>query len=201
MALRWYWARPLARDPKAEQPRTHHPPPGRLDQQHDHARSRGHACVDGRAASSRRDDRLRAPRRRGSAGDKTPSPARRFVNAHNLNVSVENRAYAKALRAADYVLPDGIGVKLAARIPRAGPCATTSTAPIFPPPSCSRSTRSRDRVFLLGAEPRGSSTAPRPPSSSASPASRLSACTTATSTNPRRKPRSATTSTTPTQTW
>lgn len=38
-----------------------------------------------------------------------------FVNAHNLNVAREHAEYARALRSVDYVFPDGIGVKLAAR--------------------------------------------------------------------------------------
>ena len=39
-----------------------------------------------------------------------------FLNAHCANVRAKDSAYAAALQRADYVLPDGIGVELAARM-------------------------------------------------------------------------------------
>ncbi|MEQ8877088.1 MAG: WecB/TagA/CpsF family glycosyltransferase [Phycisphaerales bacterium] len=47
------------------------------------------------------------------------SPGRRtvfFLNAHCANIRARNAAYAATLERADYVLPDGIGVELAARM-------------------------------------------------------------------------------------
>lgn len=47
------------------------------------------------------------------------SPGRRtvfFLNAHCANIRASNASYAAALARADYVLPDGIGVELAARM-------------------------------------------------------------------------------------
>lgn len=47
------------------------------------------------------------------------APGRRtvfFLNAHCANIRASNASYAAALARADYVLPDGIGVELAARM-------------------------------------------------------------------------------------
>ena len=38
-----------------------------------------------------------------------------FMNAHCSNVAASDRAYGDALASADMVLPDGIGIELAAR--------------------------------------------------------------------------------------
>ena len=51
------------------------------------------------------------------------SPGRRtvfFLNAHCANIRASNASYAAALARADYVLPDGIGVELAALAHLAG---------------------------------------------------------------------------------
>ncbi|MGV6839649.1 MAG: WecB/TagA/CpsF family glycosyltransferase [Planktomarina sp.] len=39
-----------------------------------------------------------------------------FVNAHCINVAAKDTAYTEALKTADFVLPDGIGVSLAAKL-------------------------------------------------------------------------------------
>ncbi|WP_370230406.1 sugar transferase [Cognatishimia sp.] len=47
------------------------------------------------------------------------SPGRRkvaFMNAHCMNVATRSEDYAHALRRADYVLPDGIGIEIAAKL-------------------------------------------------------------------------------------
>jgi len=47
------------------------------------------------------------------------APGRRrvnFMNAHCFNVMAQNRQYAEAVNSSDFLLPDGIGVSLAAKM-------------------------------------------------------------------------------------
>lgn len=75
-----------------------------------------------------------------------------FVNAHNLNVACEHAEYARALRSVDYVLPDGIGVKLAARMKGHALRHNLNGTDLFAP-LMSALGELHAGVFVLGAEP------------------------------------------------
>ena len=74
------------------------------------------------------------------------APGRRtvfFLNAHCANIRAGNASYAAALARADYVLPDGIGVELAAR-DRAHGVAVQSEVARYACAWCSTSSTSSD---------------------------------------------------------
>lgn len=74
-----------------------------------------------------------------------------FVNANNLNVYTENKPYARALLDSDFILPDGIGVKLAARMTGQALSQNLNGTDLFP--VLMRSLESiNGSIFLLGAE-------------------------------------------------
>ena len=75
-----------------------------------------------------------------------------FVNAHCLNVRATHRGYAAALARADYVLPDGIGVDLAARM--TGHRLTQNlNGTDFVPELLARAAKRGLSVFLVGGRP------------------------------------------------
>ncbi|WP_375691801.1 WecB/TagA/CpsF family glycosyltransferase [Pseudooceanicola sp. LIPI14-2-Ac024] len=84
------------------------------------------------------------------------SPGRRsrvaFLNAHCVNVAARDRDYADALATADMVLPDGIGVELAARMTGAR-IAENLNGTDFTPALLRGAAARGMSVFLLGARP------------------------------------------------
>ena len=81
-----------------------------------------------------------------------PASVLAFVNAACFNEKVENSDYATAVQAADRVLPDGIGVKLAARFQGVSLVANVNGTDLFPR-LCERAVEEHLSVFLLGARP------------------------------------------------
>lgn len=75
-----------------------------------------------------------------------------FLNAHCANLRAGDRAYASALARADMVLPDGIGVELAARM-SGGPLADNLNGTDFTPALLREAAKRGLSVFLFGARP------------------------------------------------
>lgn len=83
------------------------------------------------------------------------APGRRrvaFFNAHCGNVMAQDAGYAEALATADLVLPDGIGVELAARMTGQHFTANLNGTDLVPALMAEAATRGLS-VFLLGAAP------------------------------------------------
>ena len=75
-----------------------------------------------------------------------------FLNAHCANLRARNRTYAAALARADMILPDGIGVELAARMTGAG-LTENLNGTDFTPALLHQAARRGQSVFLFGARP------------------------------------------------
>ena len=75
-----------------------------------------------------------------------------FLNAHCANIRVSDQAYRSAVARADYVLPDGIGVELAAKM-RGHHLVANLNGTDFVPLLLRRAARQGLSVFLLGAAP------------------------------------------------
>ena len=75
-----------------------------------------------------------------------------FLNAHCANLRARNRTYAAALARADMILPDGIGVELAARMTGAR-LTENLNGTDFTPALLHRAARRGLSVFLFGARP------------------------------------------------
>jgi len=75
-----------------------------------------------------------------------------FLNAHCVNTAAHDKAYARALRAADVVLPDGAGISLAAKLTgrklRENLNGTDLCMPL-----CREAARQGKSIYLLGAAP------------------------------------------------
>ncbi len=75
-----------------------------------------------------------------------------FMNAHCCNVRRKNKDYARAVAAADFLLPDGVGVSLAAKM--AGQDLTANlNGTDFVPHLLARAARQGKSVFLFGGKP------------------------------------------------
>lgn len=81
-----------------------------------------------------------------------PASMLAFVNAACFNEKVENPQYARALEAAERLLPDGIGVKLGARFKNVSLVANVNGTDMFPR-LCERAVEHDLGIFLLGARP------------------------------------------------
>lgn len=81
-----------------------------------------------------------------------PASVLAFVNAACFNEKVENPDYAATVDAADLVLPDGIGLKLAARLQGVSLVANVNGTDLFPR-LCERAAEENLSIFLLGARP------------------------------------------------
>ncbi len=75
-----------------------------------------------------------------------------FINAHCVNVAVKHKAYAASLRCADYLLPDGSGISLAARLKGQRFQDNLNGTDLFLP-LCEAAARQGKSIFLLGAAP------------------------------------------------
>ncbi|MFC3613030.1 WecB/TagA/CpsF family glycosyltransferase [Lutimaribacter marinistellae] len=75
-----------------------------------------------------------------------------FVNAHCVNVRASDEGYAAALDRADLLLPDGIGVELAAKM-RGTPLAANLNGTDFTPALLRQAARWGLSVFLIGGTP------------------------------------------------
>ncbi len=75
-----------------------------------------------------------------------------FLNAHCVNSASKDRSYTRALRAADFVLPDGSGISLAAKF--VGKRLTENlNGTDLCRPLCEEAARRGLSIFLLGAKP------------------------------------------------
>jgi exopolysaccharide biosynthesis WecB/TagA/CpsF family protein len=75
-----------------------------------------------------------------------------FVNAHCVNTAAGDPAYARALRAAEFVLPDGSGILLAARMAGRRLTANLNGTDLCRP-LCREAARRGLSVYLLGSRP------------------------------------------------
>ncbi|MDA7423940.1 WecB/TagA/CpsF family glycosyltransferase [Thalassococcus lentus] len=75
-----------------------------------------------------------------------------FLNAHCANLRAKDREYASALARADAILPDGIGVELAARMSGGG-LTENLNGTDFTPALLHAASRRGMSVFLFGARP------------------------------------------------
>ncbi|WP_425040318.1 WecB/TagA/CpsF family glycosyltransferase [Primorskyibacter sp. S187A] len=75
-----------------------------------------------------------------------------FFNAHCANERARTPAYARALRRAEFVLPDGIGIELAARLDGRA-LAENLNGTDFVPALLARAAKAGRSVFLLGGRP------------------------------------------------
>ncbi len=74
-----------------------------------------------------------------------------FINAHCFNISLKNTIYLKALRKADYVLNDGIGIKIGARLLNIDLIENMNGTDLIPK-LIKLSYQNKKRIFLLGAK-------------------------------------------------
>jgi len=76
-----------------------------------------------------------------------------YANAHVVNLAGTDDRLTEALRWADLVYPDGVGVTLAARLLGARSFPRRMTAADFIGPACENFSRAGLRIFLLGGVP------------------------------------------------
>ena len=75
-----------------------------------------------------------------------------FVNAHCVNVAARDRSYREALRQADMLLPDGSGMRIAARMCGSSYGDNLNGTDLFPL-ICEEAARRGARIYLLGGKP------------------------------------------------
>ena len=75
-----------------------------------------------------------------------------FINAHCVNIARSSAHYRAALAGSDLLLPDGIGVELAARMARKKKPENLNGTDLFPL-ICERAAIEGAGIFLLGGEP------------------------------------------------
>jgi len=75
-----------------------------------------------------------------------------FINAHCINVASGDRNYRHALRRSDMLLPDGIGMRLAARLAGRSMVENLNGTDLFPV-LCARAAVCSLPIFLLGGQP------------------------------------------------
>ena len=75
-----------------------------------------------------------------------------FVNAHCINVSVRDGAYRDALTAAEIILPDGIGMRIAGRLAGTHVRGNPNGTALFPR-LCRLIQKKRRSVYFYGAQP------------------------------------------------
>ncbi|MEL6167493.1 MAG: WecB/TagA/CpsF family glycosyltransferase [Pseudomonadota bacterium] len=75
-----------------------------------------------------------------------------FLNAHCVNSAARDKTYTRALRAADYLLPDGSGISLAAKMTGQKLTANLNGTDLCRP-LCEEAARRGLSVYLLGARP------------------------------------------------
>ncbi|MEM9147415.1 MAG: WecB/TagA/CpsF family glycosyltransferase [Pseudomonadota bacterium] len=83
-----------------------------------------------------------------------------FVNAHCVNIAARHKSYARTLRAAEYLLPDGSGISLAARLSGGRLRENLNGTDLFLP-LCRAAAAHGKSVYLLGAAPGVASIAAR----------------------------------------
>ena len=76
-----------------------------------------------------------------------------FINAHYLNVSINDSSYRQALNSSDLLLPDGSGVHLAGKMLGLKIKENVNGTDLLPL-LCAKSSLQKMSFFLLGAQPR-----------------------------------------------
>ena len=74
-----------------------------------------------------------------------------FVNAHCVNVMMADSHYARILRRSDLLLPDGSGMRIAAKLANLSMGDNLNGTDLFPE-MCARAAEQRQPIFLLGGE-------------------------------------------------
>ncbi len=74
-----------------------------------------------------------------------------FINAHCFNISLKNNIYLKSIREADFVLNDGIGIKIGARLLNIDLIENMNGTDLIPK-IIRLSYQNKKRIFLLGAK-------------------------------------------------
>jgi exopolysaccharide biosynthesis WecB/TagA/CpsF family protein len=75
-----------------------------------------------------------------------------FINAHCINMVHSDPAYREALAAADFLLPDGSGIAIAARLAGHESGENLNGTDLFPE-LCRHAARRGQKIFLLGGRP------------------------------------------------
>ena len=75
-----------------------------------------------------------------------------FLNAHCVNTATQDSAYQRALKAADFILPDGAGISLAAKMTGQTFKANLNGTDLCEP-LCREAARRGLSIYLLGAAP------------------------------------------------
>ncbi|GMN14072.1 WecB/TagA/CpsF family glycosyltransferase [Altererythrobacter sp. MTPC7] len=75
-----------------------------------------------------------------------------FANAHCINVAQRDAGYRRALEASDMILPDGSGMRIAARLAGRSFDDNLNGTDLFPE-ICKRASETGDPIFLLGGRP------------------------------------------------
>lgn len=75
-----------------------------------------------------------------------------FINAHCCNVMAQNRAYAQAVHAADLLLPDGVGVSMAAKMTGQALTANLNGTDLIPLLAKQAAVQGKS-IYLLGGRP------------------------------------------------
>ncbi len=83
-----------------------------------------------------------------------------FVNPHCLNIAHGDAEYRRILQQADYVLPDGSGIRVACRLKQQRLAGNVNGTDLFPR-LCARLAQTKQGIFLLGAGPEVAETVAR----------------------------------------
>lgn len=75
-----------------------------------------------------------------------------FVNAHCINMMTQDAAYKDVLEAADILLPDGSGLRLAGHISGSGAISNLNGTDLFPD-ICEAAAQAGQSIYLLGGKP------------------------------------------------
>ncbi|MEP3227369.1 MAG: WecB/TagA/CpsF family glycosyltransferase [Parasphingorhabdus sp.] len=75
-----------------------------------------------------------------------------FVNAHCINMMTQDAAYKDVLEAADILLPDGSGLRLAGHISGSGAISNLNGTDLFPH-ICKAAAQAGQSIYLLGGKP------------------------------------------------
>ena len=75
-----------------------------------------------------------------------------FINAHCVNVAQQDADYLASVRSADILLPDGSGLRQAAKLAGIGPVDNLNGTDLFPH-ICEKASQANQSIFLLGGKP------------------------------------------------
>ncbi len=75
-----------------------------------------------------------------------------FINAHCVNTVIRDQQYQQALQSADMLLPDGSGLRLAAKMAKRSTPSNLNGTDLFPE-ICAEAAKNGQTIYLLGGKP------------------------------------------------